>query len=40
MLEFTTKESPTISVGVTATVKVIGGTVAFGSFVHFLPRKE
>ena len=40
MFPFTTKDKPTTSSGVTAKVKVMGGTVAFGFLVHFLPRNE
>jgi hypothetical protein len=39
-LDFTTKDNPITSYGVTARVNVIDGTVAFGFLQHFLPLKE
>ena len=40
MLEFTTNDNPTISVGEVARVNVIEGTVAFGFLQDFLPLNE
>ena len=39
-LDFTTNDKPNTSYGVTARVKVIEGTVAFGFLQHFLPLNE
>ena len=38
--DFTTKDNPITSSGVTASVKLIEGTVALGVLQHFLPLKE
>ena len=38
--DFITKDKPITSYGVTARVKVILGTVAFGFLQHFLPLNE
>ena len=40
MFDFTTKDNPRISNGVTATVKVIEGTVALTFFKQLVPRIE
>ena len=40
MFDFTTKDNPRISNGVTATVRVIEGTVALTFFKQLVPRSE
>ena len=40
MFDFTTKDNPRISNGVTATVRVIEGTVALTFFKQLFPRIE
>ena len=40
MFDFTTKDNPRISNGVTATVRVIDGTVALTFFRQLVPRIE